>query len=92
VAVSFTPGDRTFYTSDSLSSSFSGVFEDDGDTGYFYAYDRTAPEDDRILDACHIYDVARIADRDRRSVVAVVWTNDETRAPWDDALLADFDV
>ena len=130
MAVSFTPGDKTFYASDSLSSSFSGVFEDDGDTGYFYAYDRAAPEDDRILDACHIYDVARVADRDRRSEVEVVWTDDglkaallindyphavvdfrarraycrsnfppptgpwlaETRAPWDDALLADFDV
>ena len=130
MSVSFTPGDKTFYASDSLSSTFSGVFEDDGDTGYFYAYDRAAGEDDRILDACHIYDVARVADRDRRSELEVVWTDDglkaalvindyahavvdfrarraycrsnfppptgpwraETRTPWDDALLADFDV
>ena len=29
----FTPGDETFYASDSPTSSFSGVFEDDGQTG-----------------------------------------------------------
>ena len=130
MSVSFTPGEKAFYASDSPSSSFSGVFEDDGDTGYFYAYDRAAPEDERILDACHIYDVARVTDRNRRSDVEVVWTDDglkaallindyahavvdfrvrqaycrsnfppptgpwraETRVPWSDALLADFDV
>jgi hypothetical protein len=127
---SFTPGDKTFYASDSPTSSFSGVFEDDGDTGYFYAYDRAAPEDERVLDACHIYNAARVVDRDRPSSVEVIWTHDglkaallingfahavvdfpgrraycrsnfppptgpwraQSRAPWDDALINDFDA
>ena len=129
LAVVFTPGEETFYPSDSPSSSFSGVFEDDGQTGYFYAYDRSAPEDARILDACYIYNVANVLDHDRTSEVEVIWTIDglkaallindyphavidfrakraycrtnfpppsgqwraDVRAPWNDALLADFD-
>lgn len=51
--LTFLPGDEAFYASDSPTSTFSGVFEDDGETGYFYAYDR-AREEDRILDAMHI--------------------------------------
>lgn len=35
------------------------VFEDDGETGYFYAVDT-----DGVLDALHIYDVADIDNRD----------------------------
>ena len=80
MATLFTPGEETFYASDSPTSSFSGVFEDDGQTGYFYAYDRAAPEDARILDACHIYDVADVVDRDRPSEVVVVWTDDGMKA------------
>ena len=129
LAAAFRPGEETFYPSDSPSSSFSGVFEDDGQTGYFYAYDRSAPEDARILDACYIYNVANVLDHDRTSEVEVIWTIDglkaallindyphavidfrakraycrtnfpppsgqwraDVRAPWNDALLADFD-
>jgi hypothetical protein len=80
VATTFTPGHETFYAHDSPSSSFSGVFEDDGQTGYFYAYDRAAPEQARILDACHIYNVANITDRDRPSEVEVIWTTDGLKA------------
>ena len=124
----FTPGEETFYASDSPTSSYSGVFEDDGRTGYLYAYDRAAPQEARILDACHIYNVTNVVDRDRPSEVEIIWTADglkaallingfahavvdfaarraycrtnfpppggpwraETRAPWDDSLLADF--
>jgi hypothetical protein len=80
VAQSFTPGEETFYASDSPSSSFSAVFEDNGETAYFYAYDRAAPEDARILDACHIYDAADVVDRDRRSEVTVLWSRDGLKA------------
>ena len=80
MTASFTPGEETFYASDSPSASFSGVFEDDGQTGYFYAYDRAAPDDARILDACHIYDAADVVDRDRPSEVEVIWTRDGMKA------------
>lgn len=128
MAAVFKPGEETFYASDSPHSEYSGVFEDDGRTGYFYAWDRAASEDEQILDACHIYNVANVVDRDRPSEVEIIWTDDgmkaallindfahavidfrtrqaycrtnfppptgtwsaETRAPWDEALLADF--
>ena len=80
MAAVFTPGEETFYASDSPTSSFSGVFEDDGQTGYFYAYDRAAPDDARILDACHVYDVADVVDGDRPSEVEVIWTSDGMKA------------
>jgi hypothetical protein len=80
VAAVFKPGEETFYPSDSPTSSFSGVFEDDGTTGYFYAYDRAAPHDARILDACHIYNVADVVDRERPSDVEVIWTDDGMKA------------
>src|SRR5262245_23179761 len=76
----FTPGEETFYPSDSRTSSFSGVFEDDGQTGYFYAYDRAAPDDARILDACLIYNVANVVDGNRPSKVEVIWTDDGLKA------------
>lgn len=80
MAAVFTPGQATFYARDSTTSSFIGVFEDDGQTGYFYAYDRMAPEHARILDACHIYNVADLVDRTRSSEVEIIWTRDGLKA------------
>jgi hypothetical protein len=62
VPQTFLPGDETWYASDSPVTSYSAVFEDDGETGYFYAYDRAAGDDDPILDA---WDDARMADFER---------------------------
>ena len=80
MAAVFTPGEESFYAVDSPTSSFSAVFEDDGETGYFYAYDRAAPDDARILDACHICNVANVVDRDRPSAAEVIWTEDGMKA------------
>ena len=75
----FRPGTDTWIASDSPSSQFSGVFEDDGTTAFFYAYDREAA-DGTILDAVHIYDVASLADADRESELEVVWSADGLKA------------
>ena len=80
MAAAFTPGEQTVYHSNSPTSTYSGIFEDDGETGYFYAYDREAPEDAQILDACHIYNVASVTDRERPSEVEVIWTQEGTKA------------
>ena len=51
------------------------VFEDDGDTGYFYA--ATLKGDggiDRLVDALHIYNVANIVDRDKPSRIQIGWS------------------
>jgi hypothetical protein len=79
---SFLPGDETWYPSDSPTSRFSAVFEDDGDTGYFYAFERS-PENDgggTILDACHIYDVRDVVDREIPSEAQIIWTPDGLKA------------
>lgn len=54
------------------------VFEDDGQTGYFYALD-TRREEDPILDAVHIYDVTSVSDSSREHLLTVVWA-DSTKA------------
>jgi len=60
---------------DSPNSRYSAFFEDEGETGYFYAvdYSRSA---DVIVDALHIYNVADVIDRDRPSRVRIVWSED----------------
>ncbi len=75
----FLPGDETWYASDSPSTSFSAVFEDDGKTGYFYAYDR-ARADEPILDALHIYNVRNVTDREIDSEAEIIWSMDGSKA------------
>jgi hypothetical protein len=71
----FQPGDSSFVAEDSSNGQYSAVFEDDGETGYFYALDLTRT-DNMILDAVHIYNVANVTDKDRPSKLAIVWTGD----------------
>lgn len=59
--------------------NFSAVFEDDGDTGYFYALDYSVKEQP-IQEAMHIYNVKNISDKYRSSVVRVAWSFDGTKA------------
>lgn len=58
---------------------FATVFEDDGDTGYFYALDGSA-KGNRIQDALSIYDVQNVTDRDKLSVVKIGWSKDSQKA------------
>lgn len=71
----FQPGDHAFLASDAPGHQHGAVFEDDGETGYFYAVDLTRSEN-RVLDAVHIYNVANVTDRDRPSVLSIVWSGD----------------
>ena len=79
MANTFLPGAETWYARDSPHTRFSGVFEDNGETGYFYAYDR-GESSQPILDAVHIYDVADVTDRALESVVEIVWSSDGLKA------------
>ena len=54
---------------------FGAVFEDDGDTGYFYGLDRTDPENP-ILDAMHIYNSQGVTDRHLPCTFQIVWSGD----------------
>lgn len=51
------------------------VFEDNGETGYLYAYDTNNGEQP-ILDALHIYNVHNISDKDIPSLFQIVWSSD----------------
>ena len=53
-------------------------FEDDGETGYFYAVDLARPSD-VIVDAVHIYDVAKVVDRERPCTLSIVWSEDASK-------------
>ena len=55
------------------------VFEDDGDTGYFYALDKSRP-DNPIVDSLHIYNVASVSDKNLPSTVQIVWSQDGKKA------------
>jgi hypothetical protein len=72
---SFQPGDKSFLAEDSPGGRFSAVFEDEGETGYFYAVD-ISKADQIILDAVHIYNAANIRDRARKSTLEIVWSED----------------
>lgn len=51
------------------------VFEDDGNTGYFYALDESA-EGNPVRDAVHIYNVEDISDAHIPSDVKIGWSED----------------
>jgi len=72
-------GEEVVIEGPSPSASFSVVFEDDGETGYFYGLD-TSRQDGPILDALHIYDVAAVTDRDIPSQVRIIWSADGLKA------------
>lgn len=69
------PGEPTTLVGDSPNTKWGAVFEDDGETGYFYGLDRTL-EEQPILDALHIYNVGNVTDRQRSSLFQIVWSAD----------------
>jgi hypothetical protein len=71
----FKPGNDTYVSSMSPLGTVATVFEDDGDTAYFYAVARSG-EDIQILDAVQIYVVRNVVDRDRLSELAIIWSAD----------------
>ena len=58
---------------------YSVVFEDDGETGYFYAEDQQSGKENPIVDAVHIYNVANVKDAKRASELSIVWSADGVR-------------
>jgi len=57
---------------------FVAVFEDDGDTGYFYALD-TSVEGNPFQDAVHIYNTANVTDREKPVFAAIGWSIDNKK-------------
>jgi hypothetical protein len=70
----FTIGTDTYFTSIPEGYNHGVAFEDDLDTGYFYAFSTGA--EFVILDALHIYNVSDVVLRQTPCNLAVVWTED----------------
>jgi len=72
-------GKETVVEGPSPTPPLMAVFEDDGETGYFYALDNSRA-DDPIMDALHIYDVESVSDKDVPSQVQIIWSPDHRKA------------
>jgi len=71
-------GTATMIFSASQSTSYAAVFEDDGETGYFYGLDNSLGESP-IVDALHIYNTAQITDKHLPSSVKIYWSSDRLK-------------
>jgi hypothetical protein len=72
-------GKQQLLGSDSPTTKCAVVFEDDGETGYFYALDKSPPGE-RIVDAHHVYNVDSVLDRYAPSVLRIAWSTDGREA------------
>ena len=72
-------GTEDYVEGAALDGPFAVVFEDDGDTGYFYALDKSLT-DQLVQDAMHIYNVANVTDKHLSSVVELGWSSDNSKA------------
>jgi len=73
----FLPGKDTFIDS-TADNENAVVFEDNEETGYFYAVERK--DGLKILDALHIYNVKDMVDKDKPSTLKILWSEDESMA------------
>jgi hypothetical protein len=74
---SFVAGEETFIESNSSENNYAVIFEDDTETGYFYAIElNKATTQQKILDALHIYEVSGIPVKKRPATVKIIWSTD----------------
>ena len=71
-------GSETVVEAESPDGELLAVFEDDKDTGYFYAVDPNA-KGNPIQDAVHIYNVNSVTDRSVPSTVKIGWSSDSKK-------------
>jgi hypothetical protein len=60
------------------NEDFAVVFEDNCETGYFYALD--LKEAYKIIDALHVYDVKNVKDKNLPAQLKILWTEDLTKS------------
>jgi hypothetical protein len=72
-------GEEVVLESNSSSSEYGVVFEDEGTTGYLYALE-FGEEEDPIVDAMQIYNVSSVVDRDEPSTIKILWSDDGVKA------------
>lgn len=72
-------GDEVVLSSDSPAGRYGVVFEDDGTVGYLYGLE-FGDENNKIVDAMHIYNVSSVTNRDKPSTIQIVWSEDGLKA------------
>jgi hypothetical protein len=65
---------------DSPVGRYATVFEDDGDTGCFYAVDTDVEEGNPVQDALLVYVAADVLDADLASTLEIGWSKDGLKA------------
>lgn len=74
---SITVGEEIFAESNSSENNYAVAFEDDTETGYFYAIQiDKATGGQTVLDAVHIYEVDDIDEKNRPGVLNIIWSTD----------------
>ena len=73
----FFAGEDTFIESRSPENNYGVVFEDDGETGYFYALEIDPEKNEqRIVDALHIYETEQNGEEKKPSRLVIIWSKD----------------
>jgi len=77
----FTVGEEILVESNSSENNYAVVFEDDAETGYFYALEMDKnSQEQKILDALHIYEVEDIDPVHRPGIIKIIWSTDWQKA------------
>ena len=76
---SFQVGEASVFECPAPSTDNMVVFEDDGESGYFYAVDGSG-EEVKILDAILVYEVGNISDHKMPRKLEIVWAADGQKA------------
>src|SRR5690606_798862 len=75
----FKVGQALVVQGDSPKQHLSAVFEDDGDTGYFYALHH-GMSGNPIVDGLHIYNAQGVTDREKPCLIQIAWSSDGMKA------------
>jgi len=74
----FFPGTEIVIEGRSPSGNCCAIFEDNGETGYFYA-NAISGENYEVLDALHIYSLEEVTDREISSTAVILWSSDNQK-------------
>src|SRR5690349_13028998 len=78
--VKITIGEECFFESRSSDYNYTVMFEDDGETGYFYAAEvDPATEALAILDMLFVYDVSAVPATNKSMELSILWSADWKR-------------
>ncbi|MEO5684141.1 MAG: DUF2251 domain-containing protein [Chitinophagaceae bacterium] len=73
----FVAGEETFVESSSSENNYAVAFEDDTETGYFYAIElNKATGEQQVLDAVHIYEADDIETAKKPGMIGLLWSTD----------------